>query len=123
MKSYQSYESGNQIFSIAQEFPNEIPDLYKKDQYESFRHEFGCYLIDIIERFKSPCVIEIFERKKPTTSYYGNGEEIILSVRLTNVHHREIEFIHTPIVPINSDVWKEFGLFDRIKWIVTGKTK
>ena len=94
--------------------------------YKRLREEFGNNLLDYLDRFKSPCVVEIIEKRRRKQlssewSMFGFGEEISIVAKVNNVRYRDVEFLNLPPIYVAPN-YKSMNLTQRICWLFTGKT-
>jgi hypothetical protein len=126
------YKSFNEMetFRVEAVIPNQLPDDYRQQEYWRLREELGRNLIDLLERFKSPCVVELFDLEVIRQNYlcgYGfDGDRIRLSMKVRPINvlkYDSLVFIKSTdnlgILPIS----KPLSLFHRLKWAFTGKAK
>ena len=126
------YKSFNdtETFHIDAVIPEQLPDAYRQHEYQRLREELGRNLIDILDRFKSPCVVELFDLEVLHQDYlykYGfDNDRIRLSMKVRPINvvkYDPLVFIKSTdnigILPIS----KPLSLFTKLKWAFTGKVK
>lgn len=92
---YKSFEDEDQTLSVRGCFSEFEDDKYKQLAYQDLREQLGCKLLDFLDRFKSPCVVEIVETRKKQyhhPNWYDNRlmEEIIISAKVYNVQYHQV---------------------------------
>lgn len=128
IKPYQAYEKDFESEDVGvscwiSDIDAESGDKYKQYMYQNLREEFGNKLLNFLERFKSPCVVEVFEKRikrKHSDFEWADGEEIKIYARITNVSKREVVLSTYSSYPLEH---KKLSFLQRLEWAFTGKVK
>lgn len=115
-KSFEDVSSSNLV--IRRILNDSMPNEYKESVYQSMRRDLGNRLLDFLDRFKSPCVVEIIETRRPGMGIewqYYPVEEITIEAKVRNVQYKDVVILRLSLSEIN------LGLWQRLVWVITGK--
>jgi hypothetical protein len=124
---YKSFDD-METFRVEAVIPEQLPDTYRQREYQRLREELGRNLIDILDRFHSPCMVELFdfEIDPPRTLYeeYHLGDRIRLTMKVKPIRMKYVANEYWMIRDKFLELPKEkISFIKRIRWAFTGKAE